>query len=356
MKKLYTIILIFVLPALIYPQVKVRDSVTTVTMEWFSVPGFPDILLNVKNVSYTAQLLDSKLEKIKDCNPPRQRPSKEEFTKKVAKENRGTTVAFLTDEFIEEAGIYYIKTNVSYVSENDGKGNFSDYYKITANYPTIASEVALSDAYYYGENETFSFATAEFSEYNEYSYKIMDDKGKEIEKGKGPIVRLNKLLNDPQSVGKKFIIHGLYRGKSFKYIDSKTNVPKKTEWSFTVNKPQGISEINAWGGEKDVENGAVWYIGVSNSFSKSFQFTYTSQRGNSFIIAMPECKNLSVTTEPEGLVQDFSYSKNGAWLYINITTNEDYLNNLAGDTDISLNISFQTQFEKIQRTYKATIF
>lgn len=356
MKKIYTIILIFFLPVFIFPQVNVRDSVSTVTMEQFSVPGFPDILLNVKSVAYAAELLDSKLIKIKDCDPPRQRPSKEDFAKKVAKENRGTTVAFLTDESIEEAGVYYIKTNVTYTSENDAKGNFSDYYKVTARYPTIASEVSLSDAYYYGENETFSFATAEFSEFNEYSYKISDDKGKEIEKGKGPIVRLNKLLNDATSVGKKFIIQGLYKNKIFKYIDGKSKEPKKTEWAFTVNKPQGISEINAWGSEKDVENGAVWYIGVSNSFSKDFQFTYTSQRGNSFIIAVPECKSLSVTSDPEGLVQDFSYMKNGAWLHVNITTNEDYLNNLAGDTDITLNISFQTQFEKVQRTYKATIF
>jgi|YNPMSStandDraft_2_1061718.scaffolds.fasta_scaffold00033_6 hypothetical protein len=353
----FIFILIFLGGAdLLFSQQKIRDSVVAIAHEYFIVPEFPEIALNLMEIDIAAELFNDKMEKIRDIKNITQKPSKEDLKKITQKTNRGTTVSYRMIDMIEEKGVYFIKTTVKYRDEKNNRGSYSDLYKVIINYPTFASLNKIDPTYYYGEKGTFSFATREYSDYQKYSYRIKLENGTVVDSGSGPIINFDRFFMNPANVGKKYIIEGLYGGKTFKFIDPKTNDIIESIWNFFLSKPQGISEINAWATEADWEKAKVWYIGIDNSFSSMFQFMYTSQKGNNYITVTPDARNLSVTCDPPQLLKDYSARPSGGWLFIEMNFNKEWVKTLKNDTDVTITISFQTQFERIVRTYRATIF
>lgn len=358
MKKffLYLSLLLLIVPVSIYSQQKIRDSVKAIANEFFTVPEFPEIALNLMEIEISAELLNDKFEKIRDIQRIHQKPSKDDLKKIVQRTNRGTTVSYRMQDMIEEKGIYYIRTTVRYRDEKNMRGSYTDIYKVTVEYPVLASLNQIDATYFFGEKATFSFATREYTDYRKYSYKIKLENGTVVDSGSGPIINFDRFFLTPANVDKKYVIEGLYGGKTFKFVNPRNNQIEESVWTFYLSKPQGISEINAWATEADWEKSKVWYIGIENSFSAMFQFMYTSQKGNSFITVTPEARNLSVTCDPPQLLKDYSARPSGGWLFVEMNYNKEWVRTLKNDVDVTITISFQTQFERVVRTYRATIF
>jgi hypothetical protein len=136
----FIFILIFLGGAdLLFSQQKIRDSVVAIAHEYFIVPEFPEIALNLMEIDIAAELFNDKMEKIRDIKNITQKPSKEDLKKITQKTNRGTTVSYRMIDMIEEKGVYFIKTTVKYRDEKNNRGSYSDLYKVIINYPTFAS-------------------------------------------------------------------------------------------------------------------------------------------------------------------------------------------------------------------------
>ena len=173
MKKLFILYILIVLPLLAQKAPKISDTLNVVTLERFSVPKAKQIVLtNIKQSSIVAELLDKDFKKLRDIKEIVQNPSPE-VVKKKSKGGRGVMVQYIVYSTIEEPGEYYIKVNIKYRDERR-KGKATAYYKINVSYPIVNNEISLRDNYFYSERETMSFATADFSDLNGYSYKIVD--------------------------------------------------------------------------------------------------------------------------------------------------------------------------------------
>lgn len=358
MSKKFFLFLFIYLCANLSAQVEVRDTIKVAALQKFNVPSVGAIVLaNLTRFDFSAEILDANMSKVRDVAGYTQIPKKEEFSKKIVG-GRGITVSLVLHDLIELPGTYYVKVTLSAQGEVGGAIRADRYTMVIVDNPTMAAEINLRPSYFFNENEAFSFATLEYGDPNAYSFRIVDAGGTTIETGKGPIVKLDKILKDINNVGKKIVIKGLYEGKEFNYKDAVTKEIKRSSWEFTVDK-LAMQKFNGWNSKEPKEGDAPWYISVDNSFSKQFLFVYMSQTpSGSFVTVTPEVSNLRVISEPETFANGGTHRKSGVFRYIDINVNPDFVDKMqVGDEQaIKLTIQFRTQFgEQIKETFYATV-
>ncbi|NUN07640.1 MAG: hypothetical protein HUU54_00515 [Ignavibacteriaceae bacterium] len=358
MTKKFFLILFLFLVANSIAQVDVRDTIKVAALQEFNVPSVGAIVLaNLTRFDFTAEILDANMSKVRDVANYTQIPKKEEFAKRVTG-GRGITVSLVLHDLIESPGTFYIKVTLSAQGEVGGAIRADRYTMVIVDNPTMAAEINLRPSYFFNENEAFSFATLEYSDPNEYSYLITDAGGAAIENGKGPIVKLEKILKDINNVGKKITVKGFYEGKEFEYKDAVSKEIKRSSWDFSVEKPQ-MQKFHGWNTKEPKDGDAPWYISVDNAFSKQFLFVYMSLTpAGSYVTVTPDVSGLRVTAEPETFASGGTNRKSGVFRYIDININQDFVDGMqVGDEQaIKLTIQFRTQFgEQVKETFYATV-
>ena len=198
-----------------------------------------------------------------------------------------------------------------------------------------------------------SFATADFNDPNGYSYRLVDVDNNILDEGIGPIVHLDRVMNNIKNIGKKITVIGLYHNKQFFYKYNGYDY-QKSKWTFKLNKPN-IEEFDDWKKAKPTDK---IYISAWNKNAMRFLYTYTGSTSNGFVVVYPEIRNFKFTGKPADLFSQSKYSRAGNFLYVTFKLNEDYLSNMedCSEQEVKINIEFTTQFgEKIENEYVGTI-
>ncbi len=330
----------------------VSDTISVVTLERFSVPKDKQIVLtNIKQSSISAELLDKDFNKIRAIDDIVQNPSQASIKRK-SKGGRGVMVQYAVYATIENPGEYYVKISIEYRDEK-GKGNASAYYKINVSYPTVNNEISLRENYFYSERETMSFATADFSDLNGYSYKVVDVDNNLLAEGVGPIVNLNAVMNNINNINKTVTVVGFYHDKQFFYKYNGYDY-QKSEWSFTLNKPN-LEEFDDWKKANPTDRIS---ISAWNKNAMRFLFTYTGNTPNGFVVVYPEIKNFKFVGEPSDLFAQAKYSRAGNFLYVTFNLNDKFLTDMedCSEQEVKIKIGFTTQFgEKVEKEYDGII-
>jgi len=348
------IILFLFLSTAIFAQVKINisDTLNVITLEKFSVPNDRQIVLtNIKKSVIEAELLDKEFNKIRSIDDIRQNPSQNEIEKK-SKGGRGVMVQYMVYVTIDEPGEYYVKINIMYRDEKKN-GSATAYYKINVLYPTVNNEISLRENYFFSERETMSFATAEFLDFNGYSYKIIDNENNVLAEGLGSIVHLNEVMNIINNIGKTITVVGNYHNKPYFYKYN-GNDYQKSEWTFKLNT-LNIEEFGDW--KKSNVNDKI-YISAWNKNAMRFLYTYTGNTPSGFVVVYPEIRNFKFIGEPANLFKQPKFSRAGNFLYVTFSLTETILAEMkdCSEQDVKINIEFTTQFgEKIEREYIGTI-
>lgn len=353
MKKLF--VFLFICTSAVFAQndVNIKDTLNVVVLQNFNVPADRFILLtNVFKADFSAELLNSKFEKLRESKNVTQIPSQKELSKQTTG-GRGAAVQFAVMENIAEPGVYYEKINIRSQSEVNQK-SITVYYKIVASLPVMSSEISLKPSYYFNEKETFSFYTREFSDFAGYSYLIEDLRGKVIEKGNGAYVNLNGILKNLQNLGKSLKVTGLYHGQKFNYMDPTTGKTGESVWQFSIKKLnlEEFSDFQKSDNYKEVS------ISAYDKNAMKILYTYIGNTESGFVVVTPEANNFQVKAEPAGFIKSYNAKKSGNFLMVTFELNDDFLATMekCSEEKLKLIVRFTTQFgENIERTYDASI-
>jgi len=352
MKRALLLLFLFFIPTISNAQkVDVRDTIRVAAFQSFDVPPFA--LGNILRIDYTVDLLDANLQKIRDCKNFYQKPRKEDFAKATAG-GRGTTFLLFIKESIEQTGTFYVRVTVR-ASGEQGSLNREFYYLVLVGNPTIATALNIRPSYYYGEQATFSFATVEFNDINAYSYKI-DDGGRTVISGSGPIVNLDTVLNNTEFVGKQLTVVGMYDGKAFTFKNS-TGQLQQSSWQVSVEKPS-LTEFSGWKTVTKEDKGEEFYISIDNPKDREFLFTYIGKTPTGFVVVKPKFRNFRVTSDFENLVNGLTTYDAGSFGYLVLQINDDVYNSIpvGQSQDVKLTLTFSTQFEtNVKKEFRATI-
>lgn len=348
------LLLLLLLSMNLYSQ-NISDTIRVVSLQTFNVPQVGAIVAaNLLSFDFSAELMTMSNEKIRNVEKYTQRPRKEDFSKYVSG-GRGTTVWLVLHDFIQEPGEYMIKVSVSGKGET-GIFKADRYYMVIVTEPTLAAPITLRPNYYFSENDVMSFATSEYTDFNLYSYQVLDGSAL-IDSGRGSVVRLDNLLSNIEQVGKKITIKGFYQGKQFSFYSPFRKVSEFSEWSFTIDKP-AIQKFNGWSSAEPKAGEDPWYISVDNQFSKSFLFVYMGIKPGGIVAVTPEVRSLRVTSEPEQFITGATSRKQGTFVYIDIAVNPEFLGAMSAgsDVDVKINVQFRTQFgDQVKETFYATV-
>lgn len=340
---------------------KIEDTIKVVTNQLFDVPKKgATIISNITKVnSITGALYDAKNKKIKDCKDPYLKPSAAEVAQRAQQQGgRGVTVQMVFTEQLNETGTYYLKISVNCVGENGAALVGEKNYMIIVDNPTLSAPVKIRERYFFSEQEAISFSMVEYTEPNNYSYKITDGVNV-LAEGKGPYVVLGDILNSEANVGKTLTITGYYNGQVITYKDPESGEMKKAEYQVSIALPS-IGGFSGWAlvSDKPEENQSAWYISVDNAAVKQFLFGYFGNTPNGFVFITPKFNSLRVTSRPDNFLKGTSVGKRGQFPAIQIEVNPAFMDAMAvGDVqDVELDIQFTTQFgEKVVRKYRASV-
>jgi hypothetical protein len=346
------IVAIWILVSSTYAQqVEVVDSIDAIILENFRVPQNRNIVLtNILDVNFKAELYDMNLNKIRDCDNQWQDPAASNFP---VSGKRGKMVQYSVTEEIDDAGVFFIKVIINYRDE-ESSNTLEALYRINVEYPTMSTTVDLRDSYYFSETKTFSFATLELSNIQNYSFEILDEGGTIVDSGKSSLISLDDVLNNENLVEMNLTAVGYYKNKKFKYLDSKSNELKESKWRFRINKPE-MDQFVTWKKRGDEGNRV---ISIYNDRAMNFLYLYVGKTPNGFAAIAPRGKNLIVTSEPKNFVQSYLATTSGKFLFVDILVNPDFVDQMeeCGEQEVSLRIKFVTQFgEKIDYEYFATV-
>lgn len=294
-------------------------------------------------------------------------PTNEKLMKKVAaNKGHGSVSLAHVDCRAFKPGTYVVKTTFSGWGEKfEGKRpsytkTFS--YLVRVNDPTFASPVAIDSVYYVGEKATVSFATNEFKDFNLYSWKIFDKDNRVVIAGNGPVVKLDTLFY-PEKIG-DYTLKGYYNNQEFSYTDPQANTVHHSSWPFIVSGSLALRDMSLWMTKEDEEgvNNDIPVLDVSkNTYwnSRVFKFDYNVLKGDKIIILRPEITDFEVETEPKGLIKKkIEPYDAGMFKVLEFEINPGFFSKrgLEGAKDVTLTLSFDTQFGSETKTYKAKLF
>lgn len=340
--------------------VSVRDTISAVALQKFKVPARKQIVLtNIKQInSFRASLLDAGMNKIKDLTEFYQDP------KQLKGGQRGETVVYEVYGMVEEAGTYYVKIDFSFVDETASR-SVSGYYKLNVDNPTMSAKVNIRETYFPNEKETFSFATAEYTDPSQYSYVIQTTGGQELFSGTGPIVNLNEVLKSDNAVGQTFEVIGKYNGQEFKFKEFETGELKDTRWTFSVSPPT-LSAFVTWKdltADEETKAGEAYYISPFNKKLLRFFFIYTGyvEEDGSLVVSPVNVRNLSITSEPSDFLapgRGGNFKKAGYFTIIELDVNQAFIDGMeiGDEMPVKIKMRFSTQFESNKEyEYESTI-
>ena len=347
----FPILFLFISTLSLAQNIDVRDTINVAAFQNFDVAPF--VLGNILRIDYTIDLLDANMQKVRECTNFSQKPKKEDFGKATAG-GRGTTFILFVKESIEQTGTFYIRISVKASGETGGL-NRDFYYLVNVDNPTIASALNIRPNYFYGEQGTFSFATVEFGDINAYSYKI-EDGGRTVISGSGPIVNLDTVLNNTEFVGKQLTITGMYNGKEFTFKNAKNEL-LKSSWQITIDKPF-LTEFAGWKTVTKDDKGEEFYISIDNPKDREFLFTYIGNTPTGFVVVKPKFRNYRVTSDFEGLVNGLTTYEAGSFSYLVLQINDDVYSGIpvGQSEDVKITLTFSTQFDNnVKKEFRATI-
>jgi hypothetical protein len=337
-----------------------EDTVYATTMQEFNVPSkLAYVAQHLIDFDFKAELLDANGNKLRDCPKFLQKPPNNEEIQKAVRElshdmRSGVSVAVSVQETIEQAGTYIVKFYVSGTGENRKSGTAEHYFLVHVTDPIIAVPVRLRPEYYFGESESFSFATVEYNNINDYSYTISNSKGDVITQGVGSFIKLDGLLNKmdgdrAMNIGELVTIKGMYQGKEFTYKMSNSDSTFKSVWQFRIVAPE-INFFSAWA-EKNNSN---WVISVDNDHAKQFLVGYMAKVPNGIIVVTPIIKNLRIRSDPENFVTGGRIRTTKIFSFLDITVNNDFLQP-GQDQFVAVTFQFNSQFGTEKKTFFATV-
>lgn len=353
MKKLFVLLVICTSAVFAQNDINIKDTLNVAVLQSFNVPGDRFILLtNVFKADFSAELLNSRFEKVRDSKNLTQIPSEQEL-RKLTGGGRGAAVQFALSETLDEPGTYYEKITIHSQSEVSQK-NIAVYYKIIAHLPVIASEISLKASYFYNEKESFSFYARELTDFSAYSYLIEDARGDVIEKGNGAFVNLNGILKNLKNVGKSVKITGMYHGRKFSYVDPVTGKANESQWQFSIKKLnlEEFSDFQKSDNYKEIS------ISAYDKNAMKILYTYMGNTESGFVVVTPEVSNFQLKSEPAGFIKSYTAKKSGNFLYVTFELNDDFLSTMekCSSEKLKFTVKFLTQFgDNIERTYDAEI-
>lgn len=361
---LLIIMFVFVSTAISQNNISYRDTIHVTANKTFFIPEMGGLVFD--NVfswqSYTAEVLDTTLNKIKDCDTIYRYRTDEELKEYTQKRGRGLFDWLVAETSVEEKGTYLVRFSVDLRGENNYKFQKDYIYTIIADFPTMASPIYLdeNDALSYRDKETFTFATIEFDDYSKYSYRILVNDS-EVKQGDGAVIALDEILSDNNNVGKKVTVEGLYKGKIFSYYTAGTSDLSKSQWEFTINPPPAsrIEIYSIWPFKDQYDKNPELYsdaplslYGNSNK-ARLFQVAYIYQTRGGFVWESVDARDFNVSVDYEELKFQQDFNKNNYWGNVLVNFDKlslDKLRDKYADADleelpaITITISVVTQY------------
>lgn len=338
----------------------VSDTIYVVALQQFKVPARKQIVLtNIKKINdIKATLLDESGNAIKELTEHFQSPQQ------LKGGERGETVVYEVYGVTEKAGTYYVRIDLDFVDETRRRTQ-SGYYLLLVDNPNMPAKVSIRESYYPGEKETFSFATAEYTDPLKYSYEIQNSGGQVIDTGRGAVVNLDEVLKKDESLGQSYTVVGKYNGEEFQYKEAGTGELKETRWAFNVIPPK-LSGFVTW---KDLSNadeadeGGVYYISPFNKKLLTFYFIYTGyvEEDGSLVAAPAKLRNLQITSEPADFLmpgRGGNFAQSGYFTIVSLDLNQEFIDvlEIGDEVPVKIKMKFSTQFEKnVEYEYESTI-
>ncbi len=367
MKKLFVSLLIFPL-FIVFGQKRniVKDTLRVVTLQKFKVPSDRNIVLkDILGFKVSAFITDESGKTLRKVTRIWQSMSNSQFKRKT-RGGRGVTIQFAFFDSLETPGTYFVNVKFRIIDENRRRHSVGPIkYLVNVNYPTLASPVNLRSGspYYYSETKSFSVATIEFSDPNKYSYQIFDEGNNVIQKGRGPVVKLDEVFNNIDYVGQTLKIVAKYAGKEYFYIENGGKKAKKSEWKVKLAVPP-IDKFGDWTFSAN-NDGKPGVIAWDSPSARQILYTIDTQTADkNFVFIAPDIRGVQVVSDPPGLVKLASISQAGAFVYLNLDYDDAvFQQNAQGSDDcpyiqtVTLHVTFDTQFPgvSLDETYTAAL-
>ncbi len=266
---------------------------------------------------------------------------------------------------LNKLGKFYF---VAIIKGRTEKGNYDEsaaYWVVNCTIKTLTTSLDafnVLDKYYYGQPLCFNFAVQGYDNLKEYSYRVSEgDKKKEIFAGIGSYVSLNFLTENPEMVGKTFVVEGYYTGKVLRFFNPQKSAIDSSVWAFKLVKPDKFQVKSTWMADDEFKkleiDDVVDALDINEENSRQFKFNYYSAADKTDLVVMPEMKNVKVTSDPPNFLafgtRDYKIYKEGLWQVLEIIPNQQFFENMKDNEvkKVSLNISFTTQFGE-KKIYK----
>lgn len=249
-------------------------------------------------------------------------------------------------------GTFYVKAKIRATSQDNVVTDVYRYWEVKVFKPVLYTPFEWKEKFIYPGFYSFSFAVNGY-DYSQFSYKIVDQAGNEVEAKQGANVNLDKILNDPGNVGKSFTITGLYNGEIFEYYnDYNSTEKKKSEWSFKLDKPELVFMTDFWVPSEKFDPASKIAVDLSATLAGDaspliFYFYYVSDIDKEKGIrtfSYPEFSGIRVTSKTPDFLDQPAYERSIAKIKVNV--NQKFLNSIkAGEKKlVDLKIVFDTQF------------
>jgi len=209
--------------------------------------------------------------------------------------------------------------------------------------------------YRFGESISFDFSIsgARMNNLSSYHFKVYMEENL-IHSGLGSYINLDFITKNPEMKNKTFTIEGLYSGKLIRFFNPSIPGPDSTCWRFELLPPEKLEVRTNWiqleEFEMMSERDVIDAFDLRLIENRMFSFAWLTNQEGGAMITRPELKNVTVTSEPEGLLKStastFRLYEEDYWQVIEINVDPAFINRIAVDEieEVIVNIKFQTQF------------
>ena len=209
--------------------------------------------------------------------------------------------------------------------------------------------------YRFGESISFDFSIsgARMNNLSSYHFKVYLEENM-IHSGIGSYINLDFITKNSEMVNKTFAIEGLYSGKLIRFFNPSIPGPDSSYWRFELLPPEKLEIRTNWiqleEFEMMSERDVIDAFDLRLVENRMFSFAWLTNQEEGAMITRPELTNITVTSEPEGLLRStastFRLYEEDYWQVIEINVDPAFINDIAVDEveEVIVNIKFQTQF------------
>ena len=250
-----------------------------------------------------------------------------------------------------ERGIYYENEGywvVNCIARAENRLTYDFSIKRSYDFDEIAT-------YRFGESISFDFSIsgARMNNLSSYHFKVYGGETI-IHSGIGSYINLNFITKNSEMVNKIFTIEGLYSGKLIRFFNPSLPGPDSTYWRFELLPPEKLEIRTSWIQLEEFEmmsdRDVIDAFDLRLIENRKFSFAWLTNQEGGAMISRPGLKNVTVTSEPEGLLRStastFRLYEEDYWQVIEINVDPAFINRIADDEieKVIVNINFQTQF------------